>query len=151
MNQTATACSRLARIVAALLAAAILVVSCALAAAESSEGKAEGGEKKEEGKDQNKLPKNVLEFQPLTVNLADPGSFARLSFLIEFKAPEDAADFNMAKARDAVIFLLSRKRAEDLWTGKDKNGLKWEIINRFNDFLGDRKVVKLYYTDFIVH
>jgi flagellar basal body-associated protein FliL len=139
--------------VAVLLLAALLAASCALAVASSEppEGKAEGAEKKEEGKDQNKLPKNVVEFQSLTVNLAEPRTFARLSFLIEFKTPEEAGNFNMSKARDAVIFLLSRKHAEDLWTGKDKDGLKTEIINRFNDFLGERQVVKIFYTEFIVH
>jgi len=152
MNTTASARPRLARILAVLLTAALLAASCALAVASSGppEGKGEGGEK-EEGKDKNKLPKNVLEFASLTANLAEPRTFARLSFLIEFKTPEDAEGFNMSKARDAVIFLLSRKRGEDLWTGKDKNSLKWEIINRFNDFLGERKVVRIFYTEFIVH
>jgi len=141
------------RILAVLLVALALLSACALAGASSGppEGKEEGGEKKEEGKDKNKLPKNVLEFESLTVNLAEARTFARLSFLIEFRTPEDAEGFNMSKARDTVIFLLSRKRSEDLWTGKDKNGLKFEIMNRFNDFLGDRKVVKIFYTEFIVH
>ncbi|MBF0481420.1 MAG: flagellar basal body-associated FliL family protein [Desulfovibrionaceae bacterium] len=158
MNRTEATSPRSAWIAATLLAAVLLAAALpiasrapAFAAEGHGEGGGEGGEKKEEGKDKNKLPKNVLEFQSLTVNLAEPRSFARLSFLIEFKTPEDTENFNMPKARDAVIFLLSRKRGEDLWTGKDKNGLKWEIISRFNDFLGERKVVKIYYTEFIIH
>jgi flagellar basal body-associated protein FliL len=142
------------RALAALLAVLVLAVFLAApgpsgASSPPPEAK-EGGGGKEEGKDKGGLPKNFLEFEPLTVNLSGSRSFARVAFLIEFKTPEDTENFNMAKARDAVIFLLARKSAEELWTGKDKGDLKWEIISRFNDFLGARKVVKIHFTDFIV-
>lgn len=89
---------------------------------------------------------------PLMVNLADPqGSrYLKISMQVEVNSPDAIPEIEAqsARIRDALILLLSGKKAEELTTPEGKILLKNEVAARLNQVLGSPRIVRIYYTEF---
>ena len=129
------------------------------AEAKPAEKKAEGGhgEAKSEAKGghgggKDKAASNNVALPPFVVNLADPNARRYLKVVLEVEVtsnPELLED-NKAKIRDALLMLLSSKTSQDLSTLEGKILLRKEIVDRLNQAIGQPKVSRVYFTDFVI-
>lgn len=101
--------------------------------------------------------KSVLKPVPLpslTVNLADPpgNRYFKLGLEVEVNSEEAIKEIQNqnARIRDAIILLLSSKSVKDLTPAKGKVLLKNEIAARLNQILGAPRVVRIFFTDFMI-
>ena len=129
--------------------------------AKPAEKKAEGGhgEAKSEAKGggghgggKDKAASNNVALPPFVVNLADPNARRYLKVVLEVEVtsnPELLED-NKAKIRDALLMLLSSKNSQDLSTLEGKILLRKEIVDRLNQAIGQPKVSRVYFTDFVI-
>ena len=90
----------------------------------------------------------------LTVNLADPSGtrYLQIGMDVEVNTPEAVGEVESqtARVRDAIILLLSSKRMADLATPEGKILLKTEVAGRLNQILGAQRVVRIYFTEFVI-
>lgn len=122
---------------------------------------------KEEGKDkaeansprierQSDLPRSTGKVLPLpefVVNLSDPSGKRYLKLGMEVEVNADVSReiaAQSAKIRDAVIMLLAGKSFADVSSPEGKVLLKAEVAARLNQILGAQRVVRVYFTDFVV-
>ncbi len=96
----------------------------------------------------------MVELDPFVVNLADPLGRRYLRATIEVEtvdsnAAEDLQD-KQAQVRDSVLMLLSSKTFEDIRAMDQKIQLRHEIVERLNQVIGQGRVVKVYFTEFVV-
>jgi len=124
-------------------------------AAAKEEAKAEGGHgeaKGGHGEKGGKAPSNVVALPPFVVNLADQNARRYLEVVldVEMTSNPELLEANMAKVRDALLLLLSSKTSQDLATLEGKITLRKEIVDRLNQALGQAKVARVYYTDFVI-
>lgn len=118
--------------------------------AEGGHGEAKGGGGHGGGKD--KAASNNVALPPFVVNLADPNARRYLKVVLEVEVtsnPELLED-NKAKIRDALLMLLSSKTSQDLSTLEGKILLRKEIVDRLNQAIGQPKVSRVYFTDFVI-
>ena len=105
---------------------------------------------------QSDLPRSaglVLPLPPITVNLSDPGGrrYLKLGMEVEVNADvSEALKAQNARIRDAVIMLLAGKSFTDIATPDGKVLLKAEVAARLNQILGAQRVIRVYFTDFVV-
>lgn len=105
---------------------------------------------------QSPMPRStglVLSLPPITVNLAEPGGRRYLKLGLEVEVNSDVGrqlKENNARIRDAIIMLLAGKTYGDISTPDGKVLLKAEIAARINQILGSQRVVRVYFTDFVV-
>lgn len=105
---------------------------------------------------QSDLPRSagqVLPLPPITVNLSDPAGrrYLKLGMEVEVNADVSAAlTANNARIRDAIIMLLAGKTYADISTPDGKVLLKAEVAARLNQILGGQRVIRVYFTDFVV-
>lgn len=105
---------------------------------------------------QSDLPRSagqVLPLPPITVNLADPAGRRYLKLAMEVEVNADVSEElkgQSARIRDAVIMLLAGKSYADVSTPDGKVLLKAEVAARLNQILGAQRVVRVYFTDFVV-
>ncbi|MDR3357900.1 MAG: flagellar basal body-associated FliL family protein [Desulfovibrio sp.] len=105
---------------------------------------------------QGDLPRSagmVLPLPPVTVNLADPGGRRYLKLAMEVEVNSDVSKDIKAQApriRDAVIMLLAGKSYNDIATPDGKVMLKAEMAARLNQIFGAQRVIRVYFTDFVV-
>ena len=105
---------------------------------------------------QSDLPRStgmVLPLPPITVNLSDPNGRRYLKLGLEVEVNADVSAqlrANNSRIRDAVIMLLAGKSYGDVATPDGKVLLKAEIAARLNQILGAQRVVRVYFTDFVV-
>jgi flagellar protein FliL len=122
--------------------------------APKEEKKAEGGEAKgghgEKGKD--KAPSNIVALPAFVVNLADPNArrYLKIVLDVEMTGNPELIEANMAKIRDSLLMLLSSKTSQDLSTLEGKIMLRKDIVDRLNQALGQSKVARVYFTDFVI-
>ena len=119
--------------------------------ADGGHGETKGGGHGKDGKD--KAPSNTVPMTPFVVNLADANVRRYLKLVIEVEAAPGGADLieaNQAKIRDALLMLLSSKTSQDLNTLEGKILLRKEIVDRLNQTLGQSKVARVYFTDFVI-
>ncbi len=116
-------------------------------AAPSGHGEAKGGHG---GKD--KAPSNNVALDPFVVNLADPSArrYLKIVLDVEMTGNPELLDANKAKIRDALLMLLSSKTSQELSTLEGKILLRKEIVDRLNQALGQAKVARVYFTDFVI-
>lgn len=103
-------------------------------------------------------PEFVLHLDTFTVNLADPeeGHFLRATIDLGLeKAPKGATekgagDFPVARARDAILSVLTVGKAEVLLTPDGKTQLKQDILQTLHDKIPEGGVKNVYFTEFIV-
>lgn len=96
----------------------------------------------------------IVELEPFVVNLADPlgRRYLRTRLQVEVidrSAARDVERF-MPRVRDSIILLLSSKSYADLDSMEKKIQLRNEIVERLNQFIGQGKVVKVYFSEFVV-
>ncbi len=105
---------------------------------------------------QSPMPRStglVLSLPPITVNLAEPGGRRYLKLGLEVEVNSDIGNQlreNNARIRDAIIMLLAGKTYGDISSPDGKVLLKAEIAARINQILGSQRVVRVYFTDFVV-
>lgn len=105
---------------------------------------------------QSELPRSsglVLPLPPVTVNLSDPDGRRYLKLGLEVEVNSDVAaqlKANDSRIRDAIIMLLAGKSYGDIATPDGKILLKAELAARLNQILGAQRVVRVYFTDFVV-
>lgn len=96
----------------------------------------------------------VAPLPPFLVNLSDPAGrrYLKLSMEVEVNAPEATAEIQAqsAKVRDAVILLLSSKTYAELNTPEGKLQIKNEVAARLNQILGAPRIVRVYFTEFVI-
>ena len=103
-------------------------------------------------------PEFVLHLDTFTVNLADAeeGHFLRATIDLGLeKAPKGATekgagDFPVARARDAILSVLTVGKAEVLLTPEGKTQLKQDILQTLHDKVPEGGVKNVYFTEFIV-
>ncbi len=96
----------------------------------------------------------IFDWEPLLVNLADPGGkrYLKLNMKVELtneKALEELKNRSF-QLKDAMLMLLSGKEFEDISTASGKQALKQETIAQVNKLLKTGQVKEIYFTDFIV-
>lgn len=105
---------------------------------------------------QTDLPRSggmVLPLPSITVNLSDPTGrrYLKMGMEVEVNADVSAAlQANNARIRDAIIMLLAGKNYADISTPDGKVLLKAEVAARLNQILGAQRVIRVYFTDFVV-
>lgn len=95
----------------------------------------------------------VLPLPSITVNLSDSGGrrYLKLGMEVEVNADVSAEiKAQSARIRDAVIMLLAGKTFNDISTPDGKVLLKAEVAARLNQILGAQRVIRVYFTDFVV-
>lgn len=106
---------------------------------------------------QSDLPRSsgmVLPLPPITVNLSEPSGRRYLKLGMEVEVNSDVAaqlKAQNARIRDAIIMLLAGKSYGEVASPDGKVLLKAEIAARLNQILGGQKVVRVYFTDFVVN
>ena len=105
---------------------------------------------------QGDLPRSggqVLPLPAITVNISDPSGrrYLKLGMEVEVNADVGAAlQANSPRIRDAIIMLLAGKNYADISTPDGKVLLKAEVAARLNQILGAQRVIRVYFTDFVV-
>ena len=95
----------------------------------------------------------VLPLPQFVVNLADPAGRRLLKLGMEVEANADISkelQANNAKIRDAVITLLAGKSYAEVQSPEGKVLLRAEVAARLNQILGASRVVRVYFTEFVV-
>lgn len=127
--------------------------------AKPEEKKAEGGhgEAKTEakgghGSGKDKAPSNNVALPPFVVNLADGNArrYLKVVLEVEMTGNPELLEANQAKIRDALLMLLSSKTSQDISTLEGKILLRKEIVDRLNQAIGQPKVSRIYFTDFVI-
>jgi len=103
-------------------------------------------------------PEFVLHLDTFTVNLADAeeGHFLRATIDLGLEhAPrgateKGAGDFPVARARDAILAVLTVGKADVLLTPEGKTQLKQDILQTLHDKVPEGGVKNVYFTEFIV-
>lgn len=114
--------------------------------------KKEGGK---EGLSKDPIPLlKPVSLPSVTVNLADPSGnkYLRLGMDVELSSEEAITNLltQSARVRDAIILLLSSKTSDELVSAEGKVLLKNEVASRLNQILGEPRVVRIYFTDFVI-
>lgn len=112
--------------------------------------------KKPSGKAAQAKPVELSEWKlpEFIVNLADTDEprYLKVDLVLEVegksKKGEEGGNAEEAKARDAIISVLSRKHFSELLTESGKKSLKSELKNALNSRLKDIEVVNIYFTSF---
>lgn len=95
-----------------------------------------------------------VSLQPFLVNISDPLArrYAQIDIELELISPEVSKEIEAqnARIRDALILLISSKTYSDLSTQDGKHILRNEILDRINQILYGPKVVRVYFTNFII-
>ena len=117
---------------------------------EAGHGEAKGGHG--EAKGGKEAPSNLVALPAFVVNLADPNArrYLKIVLDVEVTGNPELLEANQAKIRDALLMLLSTKTSQDLGTLEGKILLRKEIVDRINQALGQAKVARVYFTDFVI-
>ncbi len=126
-------------------------------AVEASEG--EGGEGEGEAAAAPAKPTGdgIVAMEPFLVNLADKDAsrFLRVTLRLVVETKKEATEISenevaRTRLRSAVLELLTQQLAQTLTTAEGKEQLKKAIAERATRVLGDRKVLDVLFTDFVV-
>ncbi len=92
--------------------------------------------------------------EPFIVNLVDNNGERYLKVILQLEVNDQAAlaelDAFKPKLRDNILDLLSVKSYKELIDVGGKQRLRDEIAMRLNSFLAKGKVVKVYFTEFVI-
>ena len=120
----------------------------------SGQGASSAGDAKAGADARQRAAMKPVSLPTLTVNLADPSGtrYLNIGMDVEVNAPEAAQeiDSQTARVRDAIILLLSSKTIQDLASAEGKILLKTEVAGRLNQILGAQRVVRIYFTEFVI-
>jgi len=104
----------------------------------------------------SELPRTAGKVMPLpqfVVNLADPAGRRLLKLGMEVEANADISkelQANTAKIQDAVITLLAGKSFAEVQSPEGKVLLRAEVAARLNQILGAPRIIRVYFTEFVV-
>ena len=108
-----------------------------------------------EAKHEKKVELSTWQLEEFVVNLADCGEprYLKLNVVLEIeggkaKHGEGGASPEEARARDAIITVVSKKRYSDLISEDGKTRLKAELKSALNEALDETKVANIYFTSF---
>lgn len=97
---------------------------------------------------------NIFPLEPFIVNIYDGQELRYLKVKVELEmvnpAIKSEIDGRLAPIRDSILILLSAKTLQDVQDVQGKNALKDEILSAINKNLPPGKIVKIYFTDFVV-
>lgn len=110
--------------------------------------------KKQPAEQQRPLVGSTWAMEPFIVNLMDNNGDRYLKAVVQLELSDAAAVPELEqlkpKLRDNVLDLLSAKAYKDLMEMGGKERLREEIAMRLNSFLTKGKVVKVYFTEFVI-
>ena len=96
----------------------------------------------------------VYPLEPFIVNIYDGQEIRYLKVKVEFgtSSPEVKAELDSRQAplRDAILVLLTTKTLQDIQDLQGKNQLREEILAAVNNIVPPGKVLKIFFTDFVV-
>lgn len=95
----------------------------------------------------------VLPLQPIRVNLTDSSGRRYLTVGMEIEVNSDVSKelkAQSARINDTIIMLLAGKTYGEISTPEGKVSLKHEIAARLNQILGAPRVIRVYFTNFVV-
>ena len=112
-------------------------------------------DKKEQPQQQQAPVGATWPMEPFIVNIRDEASSDKyLKIIIELEISDKnfVSELNQLKPklRDNVLDLLTSKSYKDIIDISGKQRLREEIMMRLNSFLTGGKIVKVYFTDFVV-
>ena len=97
---------------------------------------------------------NIFPLEPFIVNIYDGQELRYLKVKVELEmvGPAIKAEIEgrLAPIRDSILILLSAKTLQDVQDVQGKNALKDEILGAINRNIPPGKIVKVYFTDFVV-
>ncbi|MEA5114709.1 MAG: flagellar basal body-associated FliL family protein [Geobacteraceae bacterium] len=114
-----------------------------------------GGHKKEsEVKTENKAASAIFPLEPFIVNIYDGQELRYLRVKVELEVSNEEAKSELtakqAQMRDTILVLLTTKTMLDIRDQQGKNQLRQEIFNAVGRIVSPGKVLKVYFTDFVV-
>lgn len=103
---------------------------------------------------QRPLVGSMWAMEPYIVNLMDNNGDRYLKAVIQLELSDPTAVPELEqlkpKLRDNVLDLLSAKSYKDLMEMGGKDRLREEIAMRLNSFLTKGKIIKVYFTEFVI-
>jgi len=97
---------------------------------------------------------NIFPLEPFIVNIYDGQELRYLKVKVELEmvnpAIKNEIEGRLAPIRDSILILLSAKTLQDVQDVQGKNALKDEILSAISKNLPPGKIVKVYFTDFVV-
>ena len=97
---------------------------------------------------------SIFPLEPFIVNIYDGQELRYLKVKVELEMSGPAVKIEiegrLAPIRDSVLILLSAKTLQDIQDIQGKNTLKDEILAAINKNIPPGKIVKVYFTDFVV-
>ncbi|MHB8770891.1 MAG: flagellar basal body-associated FliL family protein [Syntrophales bacterium] len=92
--------------------------------------------------------------EPYIVNLRDNNGerYLKVVLQLEMSTPDLVTELNLLKPklRDSTLDLLSSKSYQELQEFSGKQKLREDIMIRLNSFLTSGKIVRIYFTDFVI-
>lgn len=96
----------------------------------------------------------MMMLEPFVVNLSDPAGKRYLKIImgLELESAEVIvlAEKAVPRLRDAAIMMLTSLTFEEVMTPEGKLQIRDELLERFNQILRPKKVLNLYFTEFVV-
>lgn len=98
----------------------------------------------------------IIPLKSFVVNLFDKKGigkrYLKISMELEVSEEEDKVkvENNIPQLRDTVLILLSSQTLKEINTMEGKLELKNAIVLRMNQVLGNKKVRRIYFTEFVV-
>lgn len=138
-----------------------LIVIAVIVAMMMGGGKGEKPAKAQEAKAEKKgaggekaSAATVYPLEPFIVNIYDGQELRYLKIKVEFEMAaaeiKTEIDAQQSALRDAVLVLLTTKTMREVQDLQGKNQLRDEILSTTVKILGPGKVIKVYFTDFVV-
>ncbi len=117
-------------------------------------GKVRGGVKSPQSGKVEERREIVADLEPFAVNLAGPGfsHYLRISVRLSLSQEQDKERIKDAapQIRDALLMLLTSKKADELLTTDGKTILRGEIAKKINAAAGSQVVLAVYFKDFLI-
>ncbi|NVB81207.1 MAG: flagellar basal body-associated FliL family protein [Kofleriaceae bacterium] len=111
-------------------------------------------EEKEEGATKTEVTGPVIALQPFVVNLDEPGQSRYLKVTMQFElvAPEVEAliEKNKQVIRDAILSHLSGLKLADTLGAAAKDKLRADVMKKVEEIVGERKVRRMFFQEFVV-
>lgn len=96
----------------------------------------------------------VFPLDPFIVNIYDGQELRYLKVKVELEMANPTIkaelDGRLAAIRDAILVVLTAKTLQEIQDAQGKNQLREEILTAISKIVAQGKVVKIYFTDFVV-
>jgi flagellar FliL protein len=96
----------------------------------------------------------IFSLDTFIVNLADKGGTRYLRVTMDLELGnsdlEDELYKRLPQVRDSLLMILPSKRFEDISTVQGKTALRDEMLEALNGYLGQGKIINIYFKEFVV-